>query len=76
MANKKSKYPKEIQTVHMERDLKNILRKLSSEVGCISHPEVGFSVSEVSRRLIKGAILKRMPYIKNSVKTIDWDEAI
>lgn len=76
MAAKKSPYKKCVQAVHIEPQLIELLEKESRNAGCISHPRKGFSISEISRRLIKGRLLELKPYIKESAHNIDWSEAI
>jgi hypothetical protein len=76
MANKKSSYKKYPESVWIEPRLREILEKESTAAGCVSRPKMGFSISEVSRRFIKGRLIQLRPYIKNSVSDIDWSEAI
>ncbi|MDD5006586.1 MAG: hypothetical protein PHS33_08835 [Candidatus Omnitrophica bacterium] len=76
MANKKTPYKKNPEAVWMEEKLREILVNESRAAGCISHPKKGFSVSEISRRLIKGRILEMRKYIKNTALDVDWSEAI
>ena len=76
MANKKSKYKKYVQAVHLEKALRTLLEKESTASGCISHPVVGYSISEIVRRLAKGRLLQLRPYLKNHADNIDWSEAI
>lgn len=75
MTKNQSKYRKRMHAVHLEPKLIDILREESKLLGCIKHPNVGFSVSEIVRRLVKGRLLQRKEHLKIN-KYIDWDEAI
>jgi hypothetical protein len=76
MANKKSKYPKKPKRIYIEDSLFIQLIKESRKIGCKSHPNVGTSVSEISRRIIKGYFKNKYKYISESETSIDWSEAI
>jgi hypothetical protein len=76
MAKMNSRFKKKKHPVHMEDQLRKILVRESIAAGCISHPAVGFSLSEIARRFIKGRLLQLRPYIKESAKDVDWSEAI
>ena len=73
MSPPKTKYPKTAHALHIEDALWNFARKKSIEKGSF-HTNVG-SASEYIRRMFKKAILQEMPYLKNTQKGIDFDEA-
>jgi hypothetical protein len=72
MAPSKTKFKKDAKPVYMEPALREFARKKSLERGCL-HDKVG-SASEYVRRGFKTWILKEMPYLKNSMKNVDWNE--
>jgi len=73
MSPPKTKYPKPSHGLYIEDDLWEFARQKSLERGPV-HDKVGSS-SEYIRRMFKKILIQEMPYLKNSKKNIDFDEA-
>jgi hypothetical protein len=73
MANKKTQYKKEMFPCFCEPRLAELCRIFTKEIGCF-HSSVG-SVSEFLRRSAKKELLRIKPYLKNTEKNVDWNEA-
>ncbi|MBE3140803.1 MAG: hypothetical protein IMZ61_02095 [Planctomycetes bacterium] len=73
MANKTSQYPKKQYAVFVEPRFKELCKIVTKEMGCF-HKETG-DFSEFMRRAAKREMARIKPYLKNTEKSIDWDEA-
>lgn len=73
MAPKKTEFPKKQFAVFCEPRLNELCRIFTKEIGCF-HNNVG-SGSEFFRRAAKRELLRIKPYLKNTEKKVDWDEA-
>ena len=73
MAREKTKYPKKQYPVYAEPRFEELCRIVTKEMGCF-HAATG-SASEFFRRAAKREILRLKPYLKNTEKNIDWNEA-
>lgn len=73
MAANKTKYKKKQFPVFAEPRFEELCRILTKEMGCF-HSATG-SASEFFRRAAKREMLRLKPYLKNTEKSIDWEEA-
>jgi hypothetical protein len=73
MAPKKTECKKPSHGLYIEAPLWEFARKKSLERGSF-HKKSG-SASEYIRRAFKAWLLKEMPYLKNNMNGIDFDEA-